>query len=678
MELWQKLHYIADRAQPQFQWEFVKFVRKMASSVNIRKIREAVKSGNAQFAWDALDWDKVMQTEFSPQIKKAMLGIMDSAGTAAMKDLIGVEGSFNVMFPEVITAVNTRAGRLITSITDQTRKGITDAVREAFLDGRGVPKDRIFNIIESAANIRDELGLNQRQMASLRKFRTNLAQRGYTGAQYDKMVGRYRWKLLKQRASMIARTETIEASCEGQRLAWDQAVSEGRIDKNNMEVEWIVTPDDVTCDRCNSMKGARRPIGGVYQVGFGAGTTGPTLHPNCRCGENLVQKIAVVGPVQPTVLKGAKPIKPKVVKPKPKPKPAPQPKMTPKQKAQANWKSQQQARVSAEKSVKEWEIEKASANQAYFASANQEERTAAYKLLNRASVQLEEARATLSKVIRKERGAFYKTVPFMDEETYLETRLSIVEEMTVIPSDVTPGKYSAMKLASKKGTDMYPLDVLDTLREKGVKINWHNSYNRAWWGQNTSNKVEVFANDGYVTVAHEVGHAVDDVIFGAKHDLYQVGGSGTGFRWTNNPWVKAEDGKRLAGVYKSIHTKEIGTYTNGDGNYWKDNWIRDYEGRIYPWKGGTDGPEWWTMNCQRYAEYLNKASTYDKILAGYRERAAAGSMLGQAGVEELVLKGKAKWAARETEWYLVQDRYPELAKFIEEKFAEGTRILGRW
>ncbi len=101
--------------------------------------------------------------------------------------------------------------------------------------------------------------------------------------QANDMADAYARKKLRERAETIARTETINASAEGQRKLWEQARDNNKL--AGFERIWIVTSDDRLCPKCAAMKNKRAPIGGTYPNG----SSGPTLHPRCRCAEGLVE-----------------------------------------------------------------------------------------------------------------------------------------------------------------------------------------------------------------------------------------------------------------------------------------------------------------------------------------------------------------------------------------------------
>jgi hypothetical protein len=96
-----------------------------------------------------------------------------------------------------------------------------------------------------------------------------------------KATGKYRGKLVRRRAMMIARTEVIDALNLGAEVAWKQAQSQGLLGKD-AEKEWLTTPVGA-CKICLALNGESVKIGEKFNTPRGA-VNGPTAHPNCRCG----------------------------------------------------------------------------------------------------------------------------------------------------------------------------------------------------------------------------------------------------------------------------------------------------------------------------------------------------------------------------------------------------------
>ena len=86
----------------------------------------------------------------------------------------------------------------------------------------------------------------------------------------------------KERAELIARTETMTAANEGQRQGWKQAVKKGLLSTRARRV-WIATEDRRICPQCDGLDGKTADMDGDYPGGIG----GPPVHPNCRCTEGI-------------------------------------------------------------------------------------------------------------------------------------------------------------------------------------------------------------------------------------------------------------------------------------------------------------------------------------------------------------------------------------------------------
>jgi len=151
------------------------------------------------------------------------------------------------------------------------------------------------------------------------------------------------------------------------------------------------------------------------------------------------------------------------------------------------------------------------------------------------------------------------------------------------------------------------------------------------------NQIRVYESDDYITFAHEYGHGVDKWLSGQSSSW----GSDSGRLWTDNMIASRKDAKLYRKLFDKQKTGQIGTYANGDGEYWVGDWIRDYEGRIYGGRTGrTVGEQFWAMGSQRYAQF------YDQL-----DRTRRAGQLGD------LTDIKKKFEAAEKEYYNAQRRY---------------------
>lgn len=130
------------------------------------------------------------------------------------------------------------------------------------------------------------MGLDVPRARSLVQFAIRLQQADVPVALRERRVARYAAALRRQRAVAIARTETIAALTGGQLRLWDRAVAAGWIRPARMVKQWIVTPDDVLCPKCEGLTEAVADLG----TNFPGGVAGPPLHPHCRCALGLVSR----------------------------------------------------------------------------------------------------------------------------------------------------------------------------------------------------------------------------------------------------------------------------------------------------------------------------------------------------------------------------------------------------
>lgn len=277
------LHEIADGASPDIIRAFVKAVSVAQDEVSIRRLTTALKANDIESAWKTINWDFVMKKEFLPVLASTIREVMELSGAETAKELLKNAVSFDILNPAVTDFIKRESGDLITLVSQQTKNAIRDIIQTGYREGK--------SITQMADQIRDYgIGLNARQARAFENFRANLTEKGITGPAADKQLTRYYNRLIKERATMIAQTETIKAANEGWRQQINQAVAEGLIDPSEWEAGWIVIDDEKACTKCESMNGKTRPLGGNYYDGAYKNTEGPPQHVNCRCCEGMQRK----------------------------------------------------------------------------------------------------------------------------------------------------------------------------------------------------------------------------------------------------------------------------------------------------------------------------------------------------------------------------------------------------
>lgn len=275
---YKRYHKIADAQISKVEDIFLSAVESQRNSldlpddIDVRKIPEHIN-------WKPFEDKMEALTEVLINI------IVDSGKQAAidLEDLIIQKRidnpySFNLMNPKALDWAVKYVGQQITLITDESKAGVRSIISNSVSEGLSPQQTNVM--------IRQFIGLTERQSKSLFKYYMELHDEFRHPDQIDRMTNRRSKSLLRDRAEMIARTETISASANGQQLHWNDMKNKGLINDDSLVKEWITTPDDRLCDACRGMNGKQTDIAGNFDFGGKV----PPLHPNCRCAIGLVEK----------------------------------------------------------------------------------------------------------------------------------------------------------------------------------------------------------------------------------------------------------------------------------------------------------------------------------------------------------------------------------------------------
>lgn len=180
-------------------------------------------------------------------------------------------GVFDITNPYAQDYIRNDVGNLITGITDETKIAIRDIIESGFFEG--------MTVAEMAREMRSYIGLNDRQMRALQRYADELG--GLSPDTADR-IRKKSEKMIRYRATMIARTETIAAANAGQRTAWRQAAQDGVIDSHATSRVWITTEGERTCEVCLGYDGKKVAFNEEFP------SSDPPIHPLCRCTVGLV------------------------------------------------------------------------------------------------------------------------------------------------------------------------------------------------------------------------------------------------------------------------------------------------------------------------------------------------------------------------------------------------------
>ena len=244
------------------------------------------------------------------------------AGQRTAKDLedamnapVSLETSVTIGFDQshtrAVAFMQEERLRLIREFTNAAR----DATRAALQDGI----ERGLNPVAQARQFRGAIGLTEYQENMVRNFRSaidnaenrpsdvfarELRDRRFdpsieraartdtplSAEHKDRMVFRYRERLLKFRAETIARTEALRATHAGIHEAFNQSVESGTFDVGEIERTWNATRDRRVRKDHAAAHGQKRGLNETFLVGgyallFPCDPNGPASQViKCRCG----------------------------------------------------------------------------------------------------------------------------------------------------------------------------------------------------------------------------------------------------------------------------------------------------------------------------------------------------------------------------------------------------------
>lgn len=267
-------------------------------------VEEAIRTGTAlpvltaTVAWEALRAQLLAALEPGGPVWPAMrLAVEGGVELSPVPLTVGWEQ----VAPAAEAWLEVEGGRLVTTVTEETRQAINDVVREAF----SAPLTRQ----EAARRILGlrGFGLNRPQIAALINYTQEIMAGasnpespffGISARRADQLIERRHRRMLRQRASLIAQTEVYDAGQAAQSLLWEEAAAAGDLPRGDYVQEWL-TRLVGACPRCRALDGAITEIGGVFESrpvasGTHAGrvirVAQPTVHPRCYCSRRLVRR----------------------------------------------------------------------------------------------------------------------------------------------------------------------------------------------------------------------------------------------------------------------------------------------------------------------------------------------------------------------------------------------------
>lgn len=274
---WRAMHLAADAEMPGLTRVFWLAFQSLVARAVLLRIRSALRVGDVEQAMQAVPVGDLLLLR--PAVEEILARVaMQGAKIGQAAEIITRLGTAQGLpVAELAFWARQHSAKLVTGVTDQTRRAIRQAIVDALEQGMSPAK--------AAPLIEASVGLSRPQVEALLNRAEELREAGRTAEQINRTVARYAGQLRRQRARVIARHELMQAANEGRRQQWEREARDGLIAPDRWEREWvaIVPSDGRTCPYCQGQDGQRAPIHGTYPDG----SDGPPGHVICRCTEVL-------------------------------------------------------------------------------------------------------------------------------------------------------------------------------------------------------------------------------------------------------------------------------------------------------------------------------------------------------------------------------------------------------
>jgi len=285
---------LARRLEPKLRKRFLEAVSSAKAQVDLEALARAVLGGSvtqAELAIKLSQWPERFG-ELAIDMRAGFLAGSSLAYDVVQGAAFGL--SFELINPYAVTYASRKLPQIVAMYQDGAREIIRDIVTEA-VSGKYAPRD-------AAKLIQNSIGLTPRYSMAVRNLSNRLIAEGITGERLETKLDKYTKKLLKARATTIARTEIIQAEVSGQRALWNEAANQGLFNRQTATRVWRTNNEGTTlrgnptpCPICAPLNGQVIAFNGVYthpEMGntnvFHEVLNGPPLHPNCLCHEELV------------------------------------------------------------------------------------------------------------------------------------------------------------------------------------------------------------------------------------------------------------------------------------------------------------------------------------------------------------------------------------------------------
>jgi hypothetical protein len=304
-----RLDALLARQEASIRRAFEAFVRDVKSPATIREVSRLLALGDTEGALRLVDTYVTRLGSVIPAIFQNAAAAEIAALTAELGRLAPrVAIAFDPTDPAAADLMRRATLSFIREFTDKQREATRNALIAAMLDGAGPAA--------TARAFRDSIGLTAYQEGVVRNYRRlleagssealdrTLRDRRFDStvarsirerkplepAQVERMVERYRDRMLRRRSETIAQTEGVRVTAQARDEAFRQAAEAAGLDLGLVDEIWNSTRDGRTRETHRAMNRQVRPFGVAFdspsgaQLRYPGDPSAPAAETiNCRC-----------------------------------------------------------------------------------------------------------------------------------------------------------------------------------------------------------------------------------------------------------------------------------------------------------------------------------------------------------------------------------------------------------
>lgn len=292
------MHRVADAAAP----KLATAIRETLDAVGKARLSpQAVLAGFAggtvSHVVHGIDWNG-LQNDLTTRLQAILLTTVHRATLAASQAVVKADrptipDDFTRTNPLTLRWAQRHAAELALNLSAETHQAVRTMVVQMLEDG--IPPQA------AATRLQSVVGLSRRYTQAVLTYTQSISKSGKVPPSVvTELSATYAKRLARQRAEMIARTESLRAAVKGQQLLWQQQIEAGTLNPDRIRQVWLVTPDDRLCPTCAAIPGAENVLGGgspdnqppvgepFYVPATGEYIDGPPQHPSCVIGDTHI------------------------------------------------------------------------------------------------------------------------------------------------------------------------------------------------------------------------------------------------------------------------------------------------------------------------------------------------------------------------------------------------------